>query len=70
MTGVLLGCVVDRGDWFWVFVGSVVVAVDIGTWILLGSWMKAPTAKTADRPVAARAWKSAWLVTLLETYGG
>ena len=27
--GVLLGWVVDRGDWFWLFVGSVVVAVDM-----------------------------------------
>jgi len=29
-----------------------------------------PAAKTADRLVAARAWKSAWLVTLLEAYDG
>ena len=28
------------------------------------------TAKTADRLVAARAWKSPWLVTVLEAYGG
>ena len=27
-------------------------------------------AKTADRLVAARVWKSHWLVTLLEAYGG
>jgi hypothetical protein len=26
-------------------------------------------AKTADRPVAARNWKSPWPVTLLEAYG-
>ncbi len=32
--------------------------------------MKASAAKTADRPVAARAWKSPWPVTLLEAYGG
>ena len=36
MTGLLLGWVVDRGGWFWLVVGSVVVAVDIGTWNLLG----------------------------------
>ena len=30
LTGVLLGWIVDRGDWFWVFVGSVVVAVLMG----------------------------------------
>ena len=29
-----------------------------------------PPAKTADRPMAARAWKSPWLVTVLEAYGG
>ena len=29
-----------------------------------------PTAKTADRLVAARARKSPWLVTVLEAYGG
>jgi len=32
--------------------------------------MKDPTAKTADRPVAARVWKSPWLATVLEAYGG
>ena len=26
--------------------------------------------KTADRPVAARVWKSPWLVTVLKAYGG
>ena len=29
-----------------------------------------PTAKTADRSVAARVGKSPWLVTVLEAYGG
>ena len=29
-----------------------------------------PAAKTANRLVAARAWKSAWLVTVLEAYDG
>ena len=48
-----------------VVVGSVVVAVDIGTWNLLGESVEDPTAKPADRPVAARAWKSPWLATLL-----
>ena len=70
MTGLLLGWVVDRGGWFWLVVGSVVVAVDIGTWNLLGECVEGPAAKTADRLVAARAWNSPWLVTLLEAYGG
>jgi hypothetical protein len=69
--GLLLG-------WLWIelgwllagVVGSVVVAVDIGTWNLLGELDESPTAKTADRLVAARAWKSPWLVTVLEAYGG
>ena len=56
MTGLLVGCVVDRVGWFWLVVGSVVVAVDIGTWNLLGGgeW-EGPAATTADRPVAERA---------------
>jgi len=29
-----------------------------------------PTAKPADQRVAARAWKSPWLVPVLEAYGG
>jgi len=70
VTGVLVGWVMDRGGWFWLVVGSVVVAVDIGTWNLLGESVEGPTAKTADRPVAARAWKRPWLVRLLEAYGG
>ena len=37
--------------------------MDIGTWNLLEDWMEGPTAKTADRPVAARAGKTLWLVT-------
>ena len=49
---------------------DVVVVVDIGTCDLLERKMEGPTAKTADRPVAARAWKSPWMVTLLEAYGG
>jgi hypothetical protein len=47
-----------------------VVAVDIGTWNLLGESVEGPTAKTADRLVAALAWKRPWPVTLLEAYGG
>ena len=39
-------------------------------WNLLGACVESPTAKTADRPVAARAWKSPWLVTVLEAYDG
>jgi hypothetical protein len=65
VTGVLVGWVVDRGDWLWLVSWDVVVAVDIGTWNLLEDWMEGPTAKTADRPVAAWVWKSPWLVTLL-----
>jgi hypothetical protein len=49
---------------------DVVVAVDIGTWNLLGECVEGPTAKTADRPVAARVCKSPWLVTFLETDDG
>jgi hypothetical protein len=49
---------------------EVVVAVDIGTWNLLEECVEAPATKTADRPVAARAGKSHWLVTVLEAYGG
>jgi hypothetical protein len=70
VTGLLLGWVVDREDWFWPVSWDVVVAVDIGTWNLLGESVEDPTAKTADRLVAARAWKSPWLVTVLEAYGG
>jgi hypothetical protein len=36
LTGALLGWVVDREDWFWPVSWDVVVAVDIGTWNLLG----------------------------------
>ena len=32
--------------------------------------MKGPAAKTADGLAAARAWKSPWLVTVVEAYGG
>jgi hypothetical protein len=68
--GVLLGWDVDRLVVCWPVSWDVVVAVDIGTWNLLGECVEAPAAKTADRLVAARAWKSPWLVTLLEAYGG
>ena len=44
--------------------GSVVVAVDIGTWNLLEECVEGPTAKPADRRVATQAWKTPWLVTL------
>ena len=66
----LLGWDVDRLVVCWPVSWDVVVAVDIGTWNLLGRWMEDPTAKTADRLVAARVWKSPWLVTLLEAYNG
>ena len=68
--GLLLGWVVDRLVVCWPVSWDVVVAVDKGTWNLLEDWMEGPTAKTADRPVAARAWKRPWLVPLLEAYGG
>jgi len=32
--------------------------------------MEGPAAKTADRPVAARAGKTPWLVTVLKAYDG
>ncbi len=54
----------------WPVSWDVVVAVDIGTWNLLEGWMEAPATTTAARPVAARVWKSPWMVTLLEAYGG
>jgi hypothetical protein len=49
---------------------DVVIAVDIGTWNLLGEWVERPAVKTADRPVAAQAWKRPWLVTVVEDYNG
>ncbi len=55
VVGVLVGWVVDRGDWLWLVSWDVVVAVDIGTWNLLEDWMESPAAKTADRLVAAQA---------------
>ena len=59
-----------RGGVCWPVSWDVVVAVDIGTWNLLGECVEGPAAKTADRPVAARVWKSPWLVTVLGAYGG
>ena len=66
MTGVLLGWVVVRRQLVWLVVGSVVVAVDIGTCDLLEGWMEDSAAMTADRLVATQAGKSLWLVTLFE----
>jgi hypothetical protein len=54
---VVVGWVVDRLVVCWSVEGSVVVAVNIGTCGLLEGWMEGPAAKTADRPVVARAWK-------------
>ena len=48
--------------------GSVVVAVDMGTWDLLEGWMEGPAAKTADRLVAAQTWKTPWLATVLSRW--
>ena len=64
VVGLLVGWVVDRLVVCWPVEGSVVVAMDIGTCNLLEGWMEGPSAKTADRLVAARARKSPWLVTL------
>jgi hypothetical protein len=68
--GLLLGWDVDRLVVCWPVSWDVVVAVDIGTWNLLGESVEGPTTKTADRLVAALAWKRPWLVTVLEAYGG
>ena len=57
VVGLLVGWVVVRRELVWPVVGSVVVAVDIGTWNLLEGWMEGPAAQTADRLVAVRAWK-------------
>ena len=66
----LVGWVVGRLVVCWPVSWEVVVAVDIGTCDLLEGWMERPAAKTADRLVAALAWKRPWLVTVLEAYGG
>ena len=70
VTGMLLGWVAVRRELVWPVSWDVVVAVDIGTWNLLEGWIEGPAAKTADRPVAARAWENPWLVTVLEAYNG
>ena len=70
VTGLLVGWVAVRRELVWPVSWDVVVAVDIGTWNLLGECVEDPAATTADRLVAARAWKSPWLVTVLEAYGG
>ena len=64
VAGLVVGWVVDRGDWLWPVSCDVVVAVDIGKCNLLEEWMEGPAAKTVDRLVAAQAWKSPWLVTV------
>jgi hypothetical protein len=59
VVGVLVGWVVVRLAVCWpVSWDVVVVAVDIGVCNLLGGLMEGPPAKTADRLVAARAWKN------------
>jgi hypothetical protein len=45
-------------------VGSVVVAVDIGTWNLLGESVEGPTAKTGG----GTGWKSRWTVSLFRRW--
>ena len=64
VAGLLVGWIADRLVVCWPVSWDVVVAVDIGTCDLLGGWVEGPAAKTADRLVAAQAWKSPWLVTL------
>jgi len=63
---VLEGGAVIRLVVCWPVSWDVVVAVDIGTWNLLGQNVEGPTAKTGGGP----AWKIPWLVTVLEAYGG
>jgi hypothetical protein len=65
VVGVLVGWVVVRRELVWPVSWDVVVAVDIGTCDLLERWKEAPTAKTADRLVAARAEKTPWLAAVL-----
>ena len=55
---VLVGWLVGLLVVCWPVSWEVVVAVDIGTCDLLEGWMEGPAAKTADRPVAARARKT------------
>ena len=55
VAGLVVGWVVDRLAVCWPMSWEVVVAVDIGTWNLLGESVEGPATKTADRPVAARA---------------
>jgi len=62
---VLVGWLAVRRELVWPLSWDVVVAVDMGTCDLLESWMEGPAAQTADRPVAAQAWKTLWLVTVL-----
>ncbi len=64
VTGVLVGWVVGRLVVCWPVSWDVVVAVDIGTWNLLGESVEGPATETADRLVATQAWKSPWLVTV------
>ena len=57
VVGLLVGWVVGRLVVCWPVSWDVVVAVVIVTCELLEGWMGGPAAKTADRLVAARAWK-------------
>ncbi len=70
VAGVVVGGVVVRREVVWPVSWEVVVVVDIGTWNLLGEGVEDPDAKTADRRVAALAWRRPWMATLLEAYGG
>jgi len=65
VVGVLVGWVVVRRELVLPVSWDVVVAVDIGACDLLEGWMKDPAAKTAARLMAAQAWKTPWLATLL-----
>ena len=58
---------VGRGDWVWLVSGDVVVAVDMGTWDLLGEgeW-RGPAAQTGGGTIR----KSPWMATVLGAKDG
>ena len=70
VTGVLVGWVVVRLVVCWPVVGSVVLAVDIGTCDLLGELVGRAGRQDCWQTGGGTAWKTPWLVTVLEAYGG
>ena len=58
---------VGRGDWVWLVSGDVVVAVDMGTWDLLGEgeW-RGPAAQTGGGTIK----KSPWMATVFGARDG